>query len=519
MIDIPLTGNIKNVSLTKILVSLNRNRKTGTLITKTPVFTKKVYLMKGDAIFASSTYEDDRLGEMLIKAGKITLEQYDESVELLKKTGKRQGAILVERGYLSPKDLFWGVKYQVREIIYSIFQFEDAEYELEEGEIPQQEVITLKMSMGNLIYEGVKRIDNWTRIKKEMPHADTVLKISSDPVSLFQDIELSQQDRKMLSIIDGTKTIKQLISSSWIGSFEATKILYVLWSMGVVKERGEEAERVIEAVEEAEEMLSLEEILQPVPEDEGSFIQKVEELYMRLDSMSDRELLEVDEGADEETLKKHYYRLTREFHPDRYFSSADPTMKDKLNAIFDAITDAYETLKDAAKKKKAPTKKAEAPTKKAEAPTKKAEAPTKKAEAPTKKKEVPAPVKEKPKEEVTTSQDAEKHFKQGVGAFKKKDFKTAIKSLKLATQLEPKQAKYWSYLSLFLAKFPDKLKDAEDALREAITLEPYNPEFYANLGMIYIKGGSKKKARNQFEKALKFDPENEKAKKGLKQAK
>ena len=88
MMDIPLTGNTKDVSLTKILVSLNRNRETGTLITKIPVFTKKLYLMKGDAIFASSTYEDDRLGEMLIKAGKITLEQYDESVELLKKTGK-----------------------------------------------------------------------------------------------------------------------------------------------------------------------------------------------------------------------------------------------------------------------------------------------------------------------------------------------------------------------------------------------------------------------------------------------
>jgi curved DNA-binding protein CbpA len=504
MTDIPLTGNIKNVSFTKILVFLNRNRKTGTLITKTPVFTKKAYFMKGDAIFASSTYEDDRLGEMLIKAGKITLEHYDESVELLKKTGKRQGAILVERGYLSPKDLFWGVKYQVKEIIYSMFQFEDAEYEFKEGEIPQQEVITLKMSMGNLIYEGVKRIDNWTRIKKEMPDADTVLKLSTDPVILFQDIELSQQDRKMLSIIDGTKTIKQLISSSWIGSFEATKILYVLWSMGVVKERGEEEERIIEAVEEAEEMLSLEEILQPVPEEEGAFLQKVDELHMRLDSMSNRELLEVDEDADEETIKKHYYRLTREFHPDRYFSSADPAMKDKLTLIFDAITNAYEILKESAKKKQVPVKKKEAPAKKKEVPANK--------------KQKPAPEQEKPVKEAATVQDAEKHFRQGVGAFKKKDYKSAIKSLRLATKLDPKHAKYWSYLSLFLTKIPNKLKDAEDALLEAITLEPYNPEYYVNLGMIYIKGGAKKKALNQFEKALKFDPENEKAKKGLKQA-
>jgi hypothetical protein len=208
MTEIPLAGSIKEFSLPKVLAYLNRNRKTGTLIIKTPAFTKKVYLVKGDAIFASSTYEDDRLGEMLIKAGKITLEQYDASVELLKKTGKRQGAILVELGYLTPKELFWGVKYQVEEIIYSLFQLEDAEYEFVEGEIPTQEVITLKMSMGNLVYEGVKRIDNWTRIKNEMPDADSILELSSDPATLFQDIELGQQDRKMLSIIDGKKTIK-----------------------------------------------------------------------------------------------------------------------------------------------------------------------------------------------------------------------------------------------------------------------------------------------------------------------
>lgn len=347
MTEISLKGNIKDVSLANILAYLNRNRKTGILIMKTPAFTKKVYLVKGDAIFASSTYEDDRLGEMLIKAGKITLEQYDASVELLKKTGKRQGAILVELGYLTPKELFWGVKYQVREIIYSLFHLEDAEYEFIEGEIPSQEVITLKMSMGNLVYEGIKRIDNWTRIKNEIPDTDSILKLSSDPRVLFQDIELSKQDRKMLSIIDGRKTIKELINSSWIGSFEVLKILYVLWSIGVLEEK----EKVIEKVEEAEEMVSLDDILQPVSEDEDAFRKKVDEIYSNLDKTSANELLEVTDNSDEETVKKNYYRLAREFHPDRYFGSADPEIKDKLTSIFDAITHAYSILKDASKRK------------------------------------------------------------------------------------------------------------------------------------------------------------------------
>jgi len=275
MIKIPLKGNVQNIPLPRFLAFLNSNRETGTLVLRTPVFTKKVYFVKGDAIFASSTYEDDRLGEMLIKAGKITMEQYDESVKLLKQTGKRQGAILVNLGYLTPKDLFWGVKYQVIEIIFSLFQLEDGEYEFLAGEIPNDEVITLKMSIGNLIYEGVKRIDNWTRIRKEIPNINSILKLSSDPAKLFQDLELTSSDKKMLSLVDGKKTIKELIDNAWIGSFEGMKILYVLWSIGIIEETKRGAGKIFGV----DKPILLDEILKPVSEDEHAFLLTVDELF------------------------------------------------------------------------------------------------------------------------------------------------------------------------------------------------------------------------------------------------
>jgi len=468
MNKIPLKGSIKDISLPRLLAYLNRNRKTGTLSVWTPVFTKKVYLVKGDAVFASSTYEDDRLGEMLIKAGKITMEQYDESVKLLKRTGKRQGAILVELGYITPKDLFWGVKYQVREIIYSLFLLEDAEYELVEGEIPHHEVITLKMSMGNLIYEGIKRIDNWTRIKNEMPDANTVLKLSADPVTIFQDVELTPQDRRMLSHVDGARTVKELIDNAWIGSFEGMKILYALWSIGII----EETQRVSKKIAPVGEMIPLTDILKPLSEDEHSYLAKVDKLYSRLNRLSPFQLLDIDKISDQEKINKNYYKLTKEFHPDRYFESADPLLRDKLTAIFDALKEAYTTITDKIKKE-------------------------------VRKKEIPSAAK------------GEEHFNRGVEAFKKSHFKKAIDLFKSATEIDPRNARYWSYLSLSLSKISGMLEDAEGALLEAIKLEPDNADHYANLGLINLRQGVKKKARSQFKKALNIDPKNIKAKKGI----
>lgn len=486
--EIPLKGSTQDVSIIKILTFLSRSRSTGTLSVVTPVFTKRVYFDQGDVIFSASTYEDDRLGEMLLKAGKITVEQYDTSVEILKTTKKRQGAILVECGFLTPKDLFWGLKYQVREIVYSLFQMEPAEYEFMEGELPAQEVISLRMSLGNLIYEGVKRIDNWTRIRNEMLDTDSVLKLSQDPLNLFQDIELNPQDRKILSLVDGRKTIKEVIESSWMGSFEALKILYVLWSTGIVEQAtsiptsaaAKQPERA------AEETVSLNDIFQPVTEEEETLLKRIESLYPRLEGLTLLELLETDEKADNETIKKNYYRLAKEFHPDRYYSFNDPSVKTRLTAVFDAITKAYHALKDDGKRRQyilslsSPGNKENAGDEKAR---------------------------------------AEEQFKMGVAEFKKGNYWGAADHFKWSSNLAPQHGNYWNYLSLVYSKIPGKLKEAEEALLTAIKLEPVNADYYANLGLVYIKAGLKKRAQSNFQKALKIDAKNVKAIKGLDQSK
>ncbi|MDH4231223.1 MAG: DnaJ domain-containing protein [Nitrospirota bacterium] len=478
--EIPLKGNINSISLVKILVQLNRNGKTGTLNLSTPSFTKTIYLNAGDVIFASSNYADDRLGEMLLKAGTITVEQYDKSVEILTSTGKRQGAILVELGCLTPKELFRGLKYQVNEIIQSMFMLEDAEYEFREGDIPSQEVISLKMSMGNLIYAGVNKIVNWTRIRNVMPDTGSVLKLSEDPLSLFQEIELSSQDKKILSLIDGKKTIKEIIDSSWMGSFEALKILYVLWSIGMIEEAAGQKETL-----DAEETAALEEILRPLSEEEETMLAKINSLYFSLGNLTMHELLEVDETSDSEKVKKNYYRLAKEYHPDRHLTFTGPDTKKKLTTIFDAITKAYSTLRDETLR-------------------------TEYFQS------LVAPKAESAPQESVRAED---QFKKGIAEFKTGNFWGAIDHFKWAIKLNPEQTGYLSYLSLAYSKVPGKLKEAEEALHQAIKLEPFNADLHANLGLIYMKAGLKKRAHTSFQKALKIDPHHDKARKGLEQTK
>jgi curved DNA-binding protein CbpA len=473
----PRKGSLRDFSLPRLLLELNKDGVTGTITVTSPRFTKNIYLRDGNVIFASSTFEDDRLGEMLVKAGKITLQQYDKSVELLKTSKKRQGAILVDLGYITPKDLFWGVKYQVKEIIYSVFQIEDGTYEFDEHAVPSDEVITLKISINNLIYEGVSRIDNITRIRREMPEAKTVFRLNEDPAGIFKGIDLSTNDRTILSLVDGKRNIHQLIEESRMNSFDVIKTLYVLWSTGFIIEKDTPGKVLEETVDIGEE------ILDALSEEDLRLKKKVEELYDKLNEMSPADLLQANERSTIEEIKRTYYRLAKEFHPDRVYHSGDTDLKKKITAIFDAVAKAYDAMKDE----------------------------TTRAEYFRSLRTIRRPAED------TQAALFEEQFRRGVEEFKSGNYWGAVELFRLVTRNFPKNPKAWSYLSVSLSRIPNRLKEAEEALLQAIKLEPLSGEHYANLGHLYLRAGLFKRAQHQFEKALRLDPGNSRAKKGLEQ--
>jgi len=455
----PRKGFLRSHSLPKILIHLNRQRATGVLSVTAHGITKKVYLDKGNAVFGSSDYEDDRLGEALLKAGKISERQYEEAVEAMRGSGRRMGSVLVEFGHLSPRDLFEGVKYQVREIILSLFRLKDGMYGFEEGAIPA-ESITLDLSMASIIYEGVRRIDDWTRIKSEMTGPEAVFIVSTDPRSLFQAVDLRGDDKRILSLLDGERTMRQVMEESGLGSFEAMKSLYTLWSIGLITDQFDQ-----DAVG-----LTLEDILKPVDDRREEFIARVESIHSALGSLSHRQLLAVDEYADIENINRQYYKLAKEFHPDRYGSSLDPAVRHKAADIFDAITYAYESLKSSETSR-----------------------------------------------QFTEGDEAlaAELLRSALEEIKGGNFRRAGEFLEEGVKANPDSHECWNYLSLALSKQPGRFPEAEEAMRKALKLDPDHTDYHANLGLLLLISGRTEEAMKEFERSLSLDPSNRKAQKGL----
>ena len=68
--------------------------------------------------------------------------------------------------------------------------------------------------------------------------------------------------------------------------------------------------------------------------------------YRRIPDLDYFDRLEVDPQADRAAIRRAYFRLSKEFHPDRYYGKDLGGYREMLGEIFKAISEAFATLSD-----------------------------------------------------------------------------------------------------------------------------------------------------------------------------
>src|ERR1700690_602545 len=210
------SGDIKDMTIPWLFQDLRKEKETGTVVFSRDREIKKVFFRNGDILFSSSNLDEDRLGEFLMRTGKITIDQFDKASESVIKTGKKLGAVLFEMGILTAQDLVAQVKLQVKEIIVKIFSWRNGGYRFDGPPLPISEIIPIHMSTGDLIIEGIRNLD-WNGVRKSLPSIKTILRTSTDPSLLFQSVNLDQDQRTVFSLIDGSKSIQEICVLSGMG--------------------------------------------------------------------------------------------------------------------------------------------------------------------------------------------------------------------------------------------------------------------------------------------------------------
>jgi len=141
----------------------------------------------------------------------------------------------------------------MEETVFAIFRWEEAEFQFAEGKLPPSAELKLNTNTMGMIMEGAKRVDEWSEIQKVIPPNDFSLKTTLNPPAKEGTINLTLDEYQTLSLIDGQKTISDILMESPLGEFTTARSLSNLISNGLI-ETGEKR-TPSEDKEEEEEIL------------------------------------------------------------------------------------------------------------------------------------------------------------------------------------------------------------------------------------------------------------------------
>jgi hypothetical protein len=87
----------------------------------------------------------------------------------------------------------------------------------------------------NLILDAAKQIDEWKRLEKLIPSTEMMVDFVEDPEVSSEEISLSPEEWKILSLITGERSIREISHLAKMTEFNTAKIFYGLVSSGLVR--------------------------------------------------------------------------------------------------------------------------------------------------------------------------------------------------------------------------------------------------------------------------------------------
>ncbi len=194
--------------------------------------TKRIVFKNGEIVFAGTNVQGERLGECLVRAGKIKRSVLDLACRVIERSHERFGTTIVEMGWVSPYEMQWSVAEQIKIIIYSVFTWDSGEYRFEPSNEPVDQDLTLELQTAEVIWEGARLVSDLKAVRAGLGAYSGVLQFARGKRLA---IPISQKEGFILSRVEGRSTISDIVSSSPLGEEDTLRRIYALLLAGVIE--------------------------------------------------------------------------------------------------------------------------------------------------------------------------------------------------------------------------------------------------------------------------------------------
>jgi len=235
-------GDLSTIGLGEVFQMISMSQKEGTLIVQDTESRKCVFFgVSGVQLLSSGRRKGMKVGDMLLRAGKVTEDQLNDALENSRIQKKKVGEVLVESGVVSEDEIKAIVREQIEEEIYDLFLWKKADFEFVEGPAADElkdkdaQVTQLSFDVNGLLLEAVRRADEWAVINQSIPSIDSIFTFVSESDRHEEDKTSPDTAKRVYRLVDGRMPISEIVENTGVSKFEACKVLVDLYNRGRVR--------------------------------------------------------------------------------------------------------------------------------------------------------------------------------------------------------------------------------------------------------------------------------------------
>ncbi|MBS2027563.1 MAG: DnaJ domain-containing protein [Deltaproteobacteria bacterium] len=321
-------GELADMGAAEFLARVWRERVTGRFDFELRDGARALFFEEGRLVAALSSAPYDRLEALAQREGLITRAHEKVLRQESAQVAPRQLAVrLVELQLIKGTELYGLVRRHMEQVAYALFVEERGRYTYSTELAPADLRVALPLHPLAFMLEGVRRKGDFDRLNALLGGPSALVRLREGGPEL-SELGLTARERRFVSLVDGLRTIEELIFASGLEPPAAVKLLHAL--------------KVANAVEVLPGETAAGEDGPELQIDLG----RVHEKYEQVKNGDYFEILGVEREATSYEVRTAFERLAREFHPARFAGVAEPHLPGQLEEIARMVAEAADVLAD-----------------------------------------------------------------------------------------------------------------------------------------------------------------------------
>ena len=212
---------------------LQKERRTGVFRTTAEQVRREVRIEGGAIVGAQSSADDDRLGEVMVRRGRITQQQLDDASKLVR-GGRRLGDALVELEIVAREEIETFVRAQLAEIASKILNEPPKKLEFRDATTPGK-VTETPVPIADAIIEAARQTASVSDDLERLLDHNMVPTLTRDAYAVLETLNLLSHEAFVLSRCDGQSDVRSIFAQSPLSDDDTARILLGLEYAGIIE--------------------------------------------------------------------------------------------------------------------------------------------------------------------------------------------------------------------------------------------------------------------------------------------